>query len=320
MVARGQPGERVRRVGVLLPAVPDDREYQAQVSAFQQTLQQLGWTDGGNLRIEMRWATPNAAEIRKHATELVALMPDVILSHGSSTVGPLLQLTRTVPVVFPVAVDPVAAGLVDSLARPGGNATGFTTYEYGMAGKWLELLKQIAPNVTRVAVLRTATTPTGPAQFGFIQAAASSLGIEAVPINIRDATEIERTITAFSRSANDGLIITSGAGVTLHRELIIKLAEQHRLPSVYFSRIFVTAGGLASYGADQVDLYRRAANYVDRVLRGEKPADLPCAHRQANDFNDTHHFSVNTRSRGNGSCSQPRQTEWQRYGAFNPEG
>ena len=274
-VARAQQGERVRRIGVLLGAAADDAEFQAWVGAFLQGLALLGWTIGRNVRIDTRWATPNAAEIRRHAAELAALAPDVILAHGASTVGPLLQATRTVPVVFPIAVDPVGAGFVDSLARPGGNATGFMNFEYSLSGKWLELLKEIAPGVTRVAVLRDPIQPAGTAQFGVIQAAAPSLRVEVGPVNTRDAGEIERAITAFARSANGGLIVTATGPATMHRDLIIMLAVRHKLPAVYFERFFVAAGGLISYGPDFVDQYRQAAGYVDRILKGEKPADLP---------------------------------------------
>ena len=237
--------------------------------------QQLGWTIGRNVRIDTRWATANAADIRRHAAELAALAPDVILAHGASTVGPLLQATRTVPIVFPVVADPVGAGFVDSLARPGGNATGFMNFEYSLSGKWLELLKQIAPGVTRVAVLRDPAIASGTGQFGVIQAVAPSLRVEVTPVNVRDAGEIERAVAAFARSANGGLIVTASALAQLHRDLIITLAARHKLPAVYSERSFVAAGGLISYGADFIDQYRRAAGYVDRILKGEKPADLP---------------------------------------------
>jgi ABC-type uncharacterized transport system substrate-binding protein len=227
------------------------------------------------VRVDTRWATANAAEIRRHAAELVALTPDVILAYGASTVGPLLEVTRSVPIVFPVIGDPVGAGFIESLARPGGNATGFMTTEYGMAGKWPELLKQIAPGVTRAAVLRNPATPTGPAQFGVIQAVAPSLRVEVNPVDMRDAGEIERAVAALARAPNGGLIVTGGAGAQLHRALIVTLAARHKLPSVYFERSFVAAGGLISYGPDYVDQFRRAAGYVDRILKGEKPADLP---------------------------------------------
>ena len=275
LAARGQQGERMRRIGVLLPVAADDPDYQAWVGAFLQALQELGWIDGRNVRIDTRWATNNAAGIRKHAAELAALAPDVILASGALTVGPLLQATRTVPIVFPIIADPVAGGFVDSLARPGGNATGFMLFEYSISGKWLELLKQIAPGVTRVAVLWDPDTPTGPAQFGVIQALAPSLRVEVSSFNKRDASEIERTVTAFARSPNGGLIMTAGGPVLVHRDLIITLAARHKLPAVYFDRAFVAAGGLLSYGPDRIDLYRRAAGYVDRILKGEKPADMP---------------------------------------------
>jgi putative ABC transport system substrate-binding protein len=225
--------------------------------------------------IDTRWATANADDIRGHAAELAALAPDVILAFGASTVGPLLQVTRTVPIVFPGVVDPVGAGFVDSLARPGGNATGFLLFEYSLSGKWLELLKQIAPGVTRVAVLRDPATPSGTGQFGVIQAVAPSLRVEISPVNVRDAGEIERAVAAFARSSNGGVILTGSGPALVHRELIITLAAQHRLPAVYFERSLVAAGGLISYGPDFLDQYRKAAGYVDRILKGEKPADLP---------------------------------------------
>jgi putative tryptophan/tyrosine transport system substrate-binding protein len=275
LAARAQQPERMRRIGILLPATADNAQFQAWVGAFLQALALLGWTIGRNVQIDTRWATPNAADIRRHAAELVALASDVILAYGSSTVGPVLQATRAIPIVFPVIGDPVAAGFVESLARPGGNATGFMTTEYGTAGKWLELLKQIAPGVVRAAVLRNPATPTGPAQFGVIQAVAPSLKVEVNPVDMRDAGEIERAIAAFARSPNGGLIVTAGAGAQLHRDLIITLAARHKLPAVYYERSLVAAGGLISYGPDYIDQFRRAAGYVDRILKGEKPADLP---------------------------------------------
>src|SRR5712691_2636591 len=265
----------MRRIGMLLPAAADDPEYQARVGAFLQALALLGWTIGRNVRIDTRWATATAADIRRHATELAALAPDVILAHGASTVGPLLQATRTVPIVFPIVGDPVGAGFVDSLARPGGNATGFMTYEYGLSGKWLELLKQIAPGVTRAAVLRDPTQGSGVSQFAVIQAVAPSLRVEVNPINMRDAGEIERAVAAFARAPNGGLIVTASAAAAFHRDLIITLAARHKLPAVYPERSYVAAGGLISYGPDYIDQYRKAAGYVDRILKGEKPADLP---------------------------------------------
>ena len=275
LVARAQQPERVRRIGILLPAAADVAEFQARVGAFLQALALLGWTIGRNVQIDTRWAGANAAEIRRHAAELAALAPDVILAHGSSTVGPLLQATRTAPIVFPVSGDPVGHGFVDSLARPGGNATGFMTAEYSMGGKWLELLKQIAPGVTRAAVLRDSTQGGGTSEFAAIQAVAPSLRVEVSPVNMRDAAEIERAVSAFARSPNGGLIVTPGGAATLHRDLIFTLAARHKLPAVYNERFFAAAGGLVSYGADQIDQYRRAAGYVDRILKGEKPADLP---------------------------------------------
>ena len=275
LAAHAQQGDRMRRIGVLLPVATDDAEFQTRVGAFLQALQQLDWTIDRNVEFDIRWATANADAIRRHAAELAALAPDVILAHGAPTLGPLLQVTRTMPIVFPVASDPVAAGFVESLARPGGNATGFMDWEYGMAVKWPELLKQIAPSVTRVAVLRDPTIPTGPAQFGVIQAVAPSLGMDVVPINVRDVPEIERALAAFARSSNGSLIVTPSGFASVNRDLIITLAARHRLPAVYFGRYFVNSGGLISYGNDIVDQYRRAAGYVDRILRGEKPADLP---------------------------------------------
>ena len=265
----------MRRIGVLLPASSDHTEFEPRIGAFLQGLAVLGWNIGRNVRIDTRWATNDAAEIRRHAAELATLSPDVILAHGASTVGPLLQATRTVPVVFPIISDPVAAGFVDSLARPGGNATGFMVNEYGIAAKWLELLKEIAPNVTRVAVLRDPAVPTGPAQFGIVQSAAPSLRMEVSPISLRDPREIESAVASFAPSGNSGLVVMGGAAASIHRNLIITLVARHKLPAVYAERSFAAAGGLISYGTDYVDQYRRAAGYVDRILKGEKPADLP---------------------------------------------
>jgi putative ABC transport system substrate-binding protein len=275
LAARAQQPKRMRRIGVLLNAAADDAEFQARVGAFLQGLALLGWTIGRNVRIDTQWATANAAEVRRHAAELAALAPDVILAHGAGPVGALLQATRTVPIVFVGVIDPVGGGFVDSLARPGGNATGFLLFEYSLSGKWLELLKQIAPGVTRVAVLRNPAISSGPAQFGVIQAVAPSLRVEVSPVNLRDAGEIERAVAAFARSPNGGLIVPASAAATLHRGLIVTLAARHKLATVYSERTFVTGGGLISYGPDVVDQYRRAAGYVDRILKGEKPADLP---------------------------------------------
>jgi putative ABC transport system substrate-binding protein len=272
---RAQQADGVRRIGVLLPASASDMKFQAQVQAFEQELQKFGWTIGRNVQLETRWATANQAEIRRNAAELVALKPDVILAHGSSTVGPMQQATRTIPIVFPVAGDPVAAGFVDSLARPGGNITGFAYLEFSIGTKWLELLKQIAPRLTRAAVLQQPGLPSVLAQFGAIQSAASSLGVEIDSMNVRDAAMIESAMAAFARQPNGGMIVTAGALPQRHRDLIIALAARHKLPTLYFERSFVTAGGLISYGANETDQYRRAASYVDRILKGEKPADLP---------------------------------------------
>jgi putative ABC transport system substrate-binding protein len=275
LTVRAQQAERVRRIGVLLVAVADDAEYQARIGAFQQALALLGWTIGRNVRIDTRWATTNATDIRRQAAELVALAPDVVLAHGAGPVGALLQVSRTVPIVFPVLGDPVGAGYVDSLARPGGNVTGFMNFEFSMGGKWLELLRQIAPNLTRAAVLRDTTEGSGTSQFAVIQAVAPSLRVEVKPFNMRDAGEIERDVEVFAHSPNGGLIVTASAAAALHRDLIIKLAAQHKLPTVYPDRAFVAAGGLISHGVDYIDQYRKAAGYVDRILKGEKPADLP---------------------------------------------
>ena len=275
LVARAQQGERMRRIGMLLPAAAADAEFLERVGAFLQALAQSGWIIGQNLRIDTRWATTNPAEIRRHSAELAALAPDVILAHGASTVGPLLQVTRSLPVVFPTTVDPIGAGFVDSLARPGGNATGFMSFEYGIGAKWLELLKQIAPGVTRVAVLRDPAIPSGIGQFGVIQAAAPSLRMEVIALNIRDASETERAITTFAQSSNGGLILSASGLADRYRDLIVNVAARRKLPAVYFERHFVNAGGLISYGPDYIDQYRRAASYVDRILKGEKPADLP---------------------------------------------
>ena len=275
LTTRAQLGERMRRIGVLLPAASDDAGFQVRVGAFLQELSLLGWTVGRNVHIDTRWATANAAEIRRHAAELAVFAPDVILAFGSSTVGPMMQASRTVPIVFPGSIDPVGSGFVDSLARPTGNATGFLLFEFSLGGKWLELLKQIAPQVARVAVLRDPTMPSGSGQLGSIQTVAPSFGVELRPVDVRDADEIERAVTAFARSPNGGLILTGSGPSLVHRDLIITLAARHRLPAVYFDHSSVAAGGLISYGPDIVNLFRQAAGYVDRILKGEKPADLP---------------------------------------------
>jgi putative tryptophan/tyrosine transport system substrate-binding protein len=276
LAAGAQHPDRMRTVGLLIAATENDPEFQARIVALRQALAQLGWTEGRNVRIDIRWATTNAEQLRKHAAELAALAPDLILAaSGSATVAPLLEATRTVPIVFTLVIDPVGAGFVASLARPGGNVTGFLMFEYGMSGKWLELLKQIAPNVTRVAVLRDPAIASGIGQFGAIRSAAPSFGLVASPVNVRDAREIERDIAAFANSPNGGLIVAASPGASQHRDLIITLAARHRMPAIYASRFFVTDGGLISYGPDILDQYRRTAGYVDRVLKGEKPADLP---------------------------------------------
>jgi putative tryptophan/tyrosine transport system substrate-binding protein len=273
--ALAQQVERMRSIGILLPARADDPAFQTRLGAFLQGLAVLGWTIGQNVRIETRWSGGKADDARRYAAELVAFAPDVLLAHGASAVGPLLQATCTVPIVFPVVGDPVGAGFVDSLARPGGNATGFMVFEFSLSGKWLELLKEIAPSVRRVAVLRDASQGAGTSQFAAIQTAAPSLEMEVSPVNMRDAGEIDRTIATFARSPNGGLIVTAGSSAYVRRDLIITLAARHRLPAIYPVRDFVTSGGLISYATDYIDHYRRAAGYVDRILKGEKPADLP---------------------------------------------
>jgi putative ABC transport system substrate-binding protein len=265
----------MRRIGVLNPLAADDAIAQARYGVFLQGLQQSGWTIGRNVEVDTRWAAGDVDRLRRYATELVGLSPDVILTSGNTGVAPLLQATRTVPIVFAIVPDPVGAGFVDSLARPGGNATGFIAFEYGLSAKWLELLKELAPSVTRVAVIRDPTLASGPGQFAAIQSIAPSLGVEVSPVNLRDASEIERAVAAFARSANGGLIVTGSALVMFHRDVIIALAAQHKLPAVYFERAFIPAGGLISYGPDLIDQFRRAAGYVDHILKGEKPADLP---------------------------------------------
>jgi putative ABC transport system substrate-binding protein len=273
--ARAQQGERVRRVGVLINLTSDDPEAPARVAALAQGLGELGWTVGRNVMIEYRWGGADTERIRTSAAELVALAPQVILANTSQAVTILLQATRTVPIVFVNLPDPVGAGFVNSLARPGGNVTGFLAFEYGMAAKRLELLKEVAPRTTRVAMIRDFTTLAGAGMFGAIQAVAPSVGVELSAIDVRDASEIEHAVTAFARSPNGGLIVTGGPLAALHRDVVLKVAARHRLPAVYTFRYFVTSGGLISYGADVVDQFRRAASYVDRILKGEKPADLP---------------------------------------------
>src|ERR1035437_5464291 len=273
--ARAQQTERMRRIGVLMSDAANDPEGQARVTVFVQALQQLGWTDGRNMRIDVRWGAVDADRYRKYAEELVALAPDVILATSSAALGTLQRATRTVPIVFAAVADPVGAGYVDSLARPGGNASGFALFEYGIAGKWLELLKQIAPTLTRAAVMRDPTVSLGIGQWAVIQAMAPSTGVDLSLVNMRDASEIERDITAFARSSNGGLIVTASPLASQHRELVIRLAADLKVPAVYYERYFVTGGGLISYGPHMIDQYQRAASYVDRILKGEKPADLP---------------------------------------------
>jgi putative ABC transport system substrate-binding protein len=275
LAARAQQTERMRRIGVLMNLAADDSEGSARVGAFAQGLSEAGWTIGGNVGIEYRWGAGNADNERKYAAELLALAPDVIVASGSLAVESFQRLTRTVPIVFTLISDPIGAGFVDSLARPGGNTTGFMVFEYSMGGKWLELLKEIAPSITRAAVLRDAANPAGSAQFGAIRALAPSLGVEVSAVNVRDSDEIERAIALFARSANGGLVVTGSAMATIHHTLIISLAARHKLPAVYTARFNVAEGGLISYGPDRVAQYRHAAAYVDRVLKGEKPADLP---------------------------------------------
>jgi len=275
LVARAQQPERMRRIGVLMALSANDPEGQAWVAAFLQGLQELGWSVGRNVIVDIRWLTGNNADARKYAAELVALAPDVILGNGSYAVASLLQVTSTVPIVFVLVADPVGAGYVDSLARPGGNITGFTIFDYSISGKWLQLLKEIAPGVTRVAVTRDPSIASGPAQFAVIQAAAPSLGVELRPVDVRDEGQIERALSLFAQSSNSGLIVTGSPLARSHRDLIIALAARHRLPAVYFNRFWAAAGGLISYGPDLLDPFRRAAGYVDRILKGEKPADMP---------------------------------------------
>jgi putative ABC transport system substrate-binding protein len=275
LAARAQQPERMRRIGVLMNTTADNPQGQARVAAFQEVLQQLGWSGGRNVQIDTRWGANDPDRDRRYAAELAALAPDVILAAGTQSVAALQRVTRTLPIVFALVSDPVGAGFVQSLARPSGNTTGFMLFEYSLSGKWLELLKQIAPQATQAAVFRDPANPAGSAQFGAIQAMASSLGVEVSPINVRNASEIERGVAAFARSANGGLIVTPSASESVHHDLIITLAARHKLPAVYAVRFDVIGGGLISYGTDLVDQFRRAAAYVDRILKGEKPADLP---------------------------------------------
>jgi putative ABC transport system substrate-binding protein len=275
LAARAQQAERMRRIGVLISRAADDPQAQARFAAFQQALQQLGWSDGRNVRIDIRGSENDADRARRYAQDLVALAPDVFLADGTVALASLRHVTRALPIVFAAVADPVGAGFVDSLSRPGGNITGFMNFEYGFSGKWLELLKQIAPQVTRAAVIRDPAMTAGTAEFSAIQALAPALGVEVTPIGVDDIGVIERAVEAFARSANGGLIMTGGAFSAVARDLIITLATRHKLPAVYPFRDMVTAGGLVSYGPDYADQFRRAAGYVDRILKGEKPADLP---------------------------------------------
>jgi putative ABC transport system substrate-binding protein len=275
VAARAQQAERIRRIGVLMPLAADNPEGQARVAAFRQGLEVLGWTDGHNLRIEYRWATGNVDNVRQHSAELAALGLEVVLAPGSTTVGSLVQASRNLPIVFVNVVDPVGAGFVESLARPGGNVTGFTQFEYSTSGKWLELLKQIAPRVERAAVLRDSAAPSGMGQFAAIQAVTATVGVEVTPVAVRDPAEIERGVAVIARKANSGLIVTGSPFAVRHRDLIVALAARYKLPAVYYERLFVAAGGLVSYGPDLHDQYRHAAGYVDRILKGEQPANLP---------------------------------------------
>ena len=276
VAARAQQPERMRLIGVLMNRAADNPEGQTRFAAFLQGLQEAGWAVGRNVRIDIRWGASDVDRERKYAAELVALVPDIILAGGTLSVVAVQQASRSVPIVFAAVSDPVGAGFVDNLARPGGNVTGFMAFEYSLSGKWLELLKEIAPGMKRAAVLRDAASPGGTGEFGAIQTVAPSLGVEVSAVNVRDADEIERAIAAFARSANGGLVVTGTATVTVHSDLIIMLAAQHKLPAIYGGNRFnVTSGGLVSYGPDIVDQFRRAAGYVDRILKGEQPADLP---------------------------------------------
>jgi putative ABC transport system substrate-binding protein len=274
LAARAQQRERVRRIGVLMTTAAGDPEGQARIAAFLQGLQPLGWVVGANVQIDIRFAV-EPDRIRQEAAQLAAIAPDIILANSSAGIGAMLQATRTVPIVFAVVADPVGAGFVNSLSRPGGNATGFTNFEYGIGGKWLELLKELRPGLKRVAVIRDPTTAVALGQFGAMQGVAPSFGVEVTPVNLANASEVEQSIAAFAEAGNGGLAILGGPLVLAHRDLVIAIAAQHRLPAVYPSRFFAAAGGLISYGPDFLDQFRRAAGYVDRILKGEKPSDLP---------------------------------------------
>jgi putative ABC transport system substrate-binding protein len=274
IVARAQQTERMQRIGVLIGIAEGDPAAQLRYAAFSERLQQLGWIDGRNVRIDARWAGGDLNLVRKYARELVGLAPDVIVSVGAISIGAVLQATSTVPVVFAVVPDPVGAGYVESLSRPAGNATGFAMFEYTLSAKWPELLKQVAPGVNRAAVLRD-TLPSGIGQFAVIQSVAPTVGVEVIPVDLRDASEVERRLQNFAHSTNGGLIVTGSTSAVLHRNLIITLAAQYKLPAIYIERSYVVSGGLISYGPNYIDQYRGAADYVNRILKGEKPADLP---------------------------------------------
>ena len=275
LAARAQQRERMRRVGILMNAAAEDSEAQSHVAAFQQGMQELGWSVGRNLRIDLRWGGNDPDRWRRYADELVGLSPDVIVAAGGVIVSFLQRVSRTVPIVFAQSIDPVGAGVAASLARPGGNATGFAQFEYGLSGKWPELLKEVVPGLKRIGVLREPANPAGIGQWAIIQTAAAAAGIEVSPLAVRDPGEIERGIASFAREPNGGLVVAVGSSTTLHRGAITASAARHQLPAVYPYRFFVTAGGLISYGPDLLGQYRRAAGYVDRILKGEKPADLP---------------------------------------------
>jgi putative tryptophan/tyrosine transport system substrate-binding protein len=275
LAARAQQGDRMRRVGIIIGPTGEESETKARIDALLQELKHLGWAEGRNVRIEMRASAGNISAARKYVAELVALAPDVILAVGGSQIGPLLEATHTVPIVFTITADPVGNGMVDSLARPGGNVTGFMSFEYSLSGKWLELLKEIAPSVTRAAVLRDPAIPAGIGQFAVIQALAPPLGLDVSSINVRDPREIERAVATFARFANGGLLVAASALAVVHRDLIVALADRYKLPAIYWDPTAVTNGGLIGYGTDFIDQHRQAASYIDRILKGEKPADLP---------------------------------------------
>jgi len=273
--AWAQPTERVRRVGVLVSARPGDAEYLALLGAFRQRMEELGWSEGRNLRIDLRWGGEGPDDVRKGAAELVGLRPELIVAPGSAAAGPALQATRTIPIVFTIVPDPVGAGFVENLSKPGGNATGFASFDYSIGGKWVEMLKEISPGLKRVGVVRDPDITAGIGQWSVIQAVAPLLGLEPSPITVRSGSDVEHTIPGLARSGNAGLIVTSGAGPFRNRNLIVRLAAEHKIPAVYYAKAFVVAGGLIAFGADRTDQFQRAAEYADRVLKGESPADLP---------------------------------------------